>query len=73
MGRALGMFHTALPEPSLGIPGAPQGIWVWVTGEPWSWVLWDKKQPDNYANKQHFLAFSQEMNHRSPSWTTRKN
>jgi hypothetical protein len=39
-----------------------EGIWVWVTGESWSWDVWDKRQPDNYATRQHFLAFSQEMN-----------
>jgi hypothetical protein len=39
-----------------------EGKWVWVSGEPWIWVVWDKNQPDNYSNKQHFLSYSDNEN-----------
>lgn len=30
------------------------GIWCWVTGEPFQYANWGKRQPDNMAGKQHF-------------------
>ena len=31
------------------IPGSsePEGDWVWVTGEPWSYTCWDVGEPNN--------------------------
>lgn len=39
-----------------------EGIWVWVTGEPWSWVFWDKGQPDKNVTSPSFLVFSDNEN-----------
>jgi tetratricopeptide (TPR) repeat protein len=36
-----------------------EGIWVWVSGEPWGYTNWDldTKQPDNDQGQEHYLEF----------------
>ena len=45
----------------------PGGGWQWVTGEPWTWTIWDNGQPDNGCESQnesslHYLWFFKHWN-----------
>jgi len=32
-----------------------EGVWEWVTGEPWGYTNWYPNQPDNTRDEQHYL------------------
>ena len=38
-----------------GTDEVAEGVWQWVTGEPWAYEAWAESQPDNWQEKQHHL------------------
>lgn len=32
-----------------------EGVWEWVTGEPWSFSMWNKNEPNNFTRGEHYL------------------
>lgn len=34
-----------------------EGLWEWITGEPWTYENWAAGQPDNAGGSQHYLTF----------------
>jgi hypothetical protein len=51
-----------------------EGKWVWVTGEPWKWFVWDKNEPGNrytpgYDTAANYLTFSDNDNSQDLSWS----
>jgi hypothetical protein len=47
-------------QPSPGGPSEPDGGWVWVTGEPWTFTDWGNGQPDNTAGREDYLELYQD-------------
>ena len=41
-----------------GTDEAQEGVWTWITGEPWSYSIWAATQPDNAWGGQDQLAFA---------------
>ena len=39
-----------------------EGLWKWVTGEPWSYTNWCPWEPNNYRNTEHYLVTWGEAN-----------
>ena len=39
-----------------------EGVWTWVTGEPWSYTNWDPGQPDNYHGLEDYLQIYNKAN-----------
>ncbi|MBP5787776.1 MAG: SUMF1/EgtB/PvdO family nonheme iron enzyme, partial [Kiritimatiellae bacterium] len=39
-----------------------EGVWTWVTGEPWAYTRWDSGQPDNKFSTQDYLAIQNNLN-----------
>jgi Lectin C-type domain len=37
---------------------ASEGVWTWVTGEPWAFTKWGASEPNNYQALEHFLSIS---------------
>lgn len=33
-----------------------EGIWVWITGEPWSYTSWNSGEPNNASGNENHLA-----------------
>lgn len=43
----------------LGASDAEQeGVWKWVTGEPWGYTRWSAGQPDNHGGNEHYLQIN---------------
>ena len=38
-----------------------EGVWEWVTGEPWSFSPWFESQPDNYNNEDYLHSWYLEI------------
>src|SRR5262245_1523658 len=38
-----------------GTDSASEGIWTWLTGEPWSYANWDTGEPNNCCGGEHWL------------------
>jgi predicted nucleic acid-binding Zn-ribbon protein len=38
-----------------GTDEGTEGVWRWVTGEPWNFSYWNSGQPSNSSGVQHFL------------------
>lgn len=35
-----------------------EGVWVWVTGEPWDYENWDEGEPNNYGDQpENYLSY----------------
>lgn len=34
-----------------------EGVWKWITGEPWEYQNWFPNEPNNSGNVEHYLAF----------------
>lgn len=35
-----------------------EGVWVWVTGEPWDYKNWDEGEPNNYGDQpENYLSY----------------
>ena len=45
-----------------GTDAGEEGVWRWITGENWEYSRWEKGQPDNYKEKQHYLALDPSHN-----------
>lgn len=51
-----GLFGNSLLGAFLGGTDAQvEGVWRWVTGEPWAFTRWSPGQPDNAGGTQHYL------------------
>ncbi len=40
-----------------GTDAAQEGVWQWVTGEPWNYTNWFPGQPDNWAGIENYLIY----------------
>lgn len=45
-----------------------EGTWVWVTGEPWEFEVWQDEQPDNYAGSNGEPEHCLELNKSDGDW-----
>ena len=51
-----GLFGTSLLDAFLGgTDEGQEGVWRWVTGEPWGFTKWHAGQPDNSSGVQNYL------------------
>jgi sulfatase modifying factor 1 len=51
-----GLFGNNLLDAFLGgTDEAQEGVWKWITGEPWGFAKWHSGQPDNSSGVQDYL------------------
>jgi hypothetical protein len=51
-----GRFYLGGYQPNPNGSAEPAGGWVWITGEPWSFVHWSGSEPNNLGETQHWLV-----------------
>ncbi len=47
-----------------------EGVWKWVTGEPWLYVNWSGGEPNNYCGDEHYLHI---FKNQSDAWNDQSN
>jgi len=45
-----------------------EGVWAWVTGEPWSFTAWAAGEPNNLGNEDYLLSSGNPDNHFWNDW-----
>ena len=50
-----------------------EGVWTWVSGEPWVYINWGGFNPDNWQEEEHYLGMGAGSEIAPSQWNDSKN